>query len=113
MAAEVDGKVVGIVEGYIPPNIRPRLLWITWIVVDKRYRRRHVGSALISGLEMGVGIKWQMVQCGVRASNSASNSMFRGLGYKKVGVIKHPDSVNSYRWEKLLQPHHKRGRVNA
>lgn len=114
--AKIDGRVVGIIECYLPPTVKTYLppnnmplCWITWVIVNKEYRHRHIGSLLIGSLENGSDIRWQRIQGNVRIGNSASNSMFRKLRYKKVETtMSQPKKTSRYRWEKLLQPNHKR-----
>ena len=102
--AKVDGKIAGIVEGFLPPTFgRPALFWITWIIIDKRYRRRRIGSLLMSSFEKGADRRWQKIQGRVRVSNYASNRMFKKLGYKIIKVHRRRiKKNNAYKWERIL-----------
>lgn len=102
--AKSRGKVIGVLEGVLPPAFgRTPLLWVTWVIVDKNYRRRHIGSLLMDRLENGAGRRWQKIQCRIRISNSASNRMFKKLGYKIIKVHKRRvKKRTAYKWEKLL-----------
>lgn len=105
--AKIGGKIVGIIEGFLPVDINPVLCWITWIAVSKEYRRRHIGSMLISSLENGPGIRWQRIQGNVRIGNVASNNMLKKLGYKNIDIVtRRTRKESAYKWEKFLQPYH-------
>ena len=59
--------------------------WITDIAVDKAYRRRGIGSALLQALREQVGDDADgMLYANVWAGNDASAEMFRRAGFQMV-----------------------------
>lgn len=103
--AEADGRLVGIALCYLPPKLAVPICWITWVGVERSFRRRGIGSMLLRSLETGSRGRWRMIQCNVRRSNTCSNKMFAKAGYARIKSLRRKiRKRHAYRWEKVLHP---------
>jgi L-2,4-diaminobutyric acid acetyltransferase len=77
--AELDGKVVGWVSGYIPPE-QTDTLFVWQVCVDIAARGRGVAQRLITSvLERSSCAKVRRVECTITKSNNASWSLFQSV----------------------------------
>ena len=71
------GEMIGFIAG--DPRQANDVVWIATIVVDPRFQRRGVGSALMLACERQVKIP--MMKLTVRLSNQGAIRMYEKLGY--------------------------------
>ena len=76
------GEMVGFIAG--DPRQSNGVVWIAMIVVDPRFRRRGIGSALMRACEEQVRLP--AVKLTVRISNQVAISMYEKLGYRTSDI---------------------------
>jgi len=97
--AIVDGKVVGVMTTVADNS----LLWLDWLIVDKAYQNKRIGSSLInyvlkSAKQMGVKKVWG----DSRTSNLKAIHVLRKLGFREVCTLeKHWYGQDYALWEKF------------
>lgn len=85
--AEIDGKIVGYSLGWVsqPWSYKAKRGYICDCFVEKSYRRRGIGKALVKAM-----LEWfknkgvECVEADIYSSNTPSLALFRGLGFKEV-----------------------------
>jgi ribosomal protein S18 acetylase RimI-like enzyme len=85
--AEADGKIVGYSLGWIsqPWSYKAKRGYICDCFVEKFYRRRGIGKALVKAM-----LEWfkdkgvECVEADIYSSNIPSLALFKGLGFKEV-----------------------------
>ncbi|MEM2385523.1 MAG: GNAT family N-acetyltransferase [Candidatus Bathyarchaeia archaeon] len=85
--AETDGKIVGYSLGWVsqPWSYRAKSGYICDCFVEKPYRRRGVGKALVEAM-----LEWfknkgvECVEADIYSSNIPFLALFKGLGFKEV-----------------------------
>lgn len=85
--AEVDGKIVGYSLGWVsqPWAYKGKRGYICDCFVEKPYRRRGIGRALIKAmLNWFVDKGVECVEADVYSSNTPSLMLFKGLDFKEV-----------------------------
>lgn len=85
--AEVEGKIVGYALGWVsqPWSYKSKRGYICDCFVEKSYRRRGIGTALIRAMLKWFGNKGvECVEADVYSSNTPSLTLFRNLGFKEV-----------------------------
>jgi ribosomal-protein-alanine N-acetyltransferase len=80
LKASDQGRLIGFVFG----ERRRGIGWISSFGVDPDYRRRGVGTALLSHCEQVLGKK--QVRLSVRATNKSAILLYERQGYKAVGT---------------------------
>ncbi|MFQ6095429.1 MAG: GNAT family N-acetyltransferase [Candidatus Bathyarchaeia archaeon] len=89
LVAEVDGDVVGFVIGSVQHYNNRGIGHILSLDVSKGYRRRRIGSTLLSELErvlVEVGVEVCYLE--VRADNVAALRLYRKRGFVPVETLK-------------------------
>jgi ribosomal protein S18 acetylase RimI-like enzyme len=96
LVAELDGKPVGYIMAHLAAvphrhhlrTRRPNLEgYVGEVLVDKRARRRGVGSALFQEAERRLlALGCDNLQLGVTAENTAARRFYRGVGFREFGL---------------------------
>lgn len=83
--ATADGQMVG----FIAADIRraENLAWIATVGVLPAYRRRGVGSALLTAVEEQISVS--SIRLSVRVSNLPALTLYNQLGYHRYGSWPH------------------------
>ena len=85
--AEVEGKIVGYSLGWVsqPWSYKAKRGYICDCFVEKSYRRRGIGTALIKAmLEWFKNKSVECVEADVYSSNTPSLILFKNLGFEEV-----------------------------
>ena len=83
LVAVVDGRIVGYIGEYGLPDEGD----ITNVSVDRRYRNRHIGTCLVSGLIQTAGARGiRKIFLEVRESNAPAIRLYENAGFRKTGV---------------------------
>mgnify|MGYP005811059435 FL=1 len=62
---------------------------ITNIAVDEKYRRKHIGSALLEALiKKAAALKLELLTLEVRRSNIAAQRLYAKYGFEEIGIRK-------------------------
>lgn len=85
--AEANGKIVGYSLGWVsqPWSYKAKRGYICDCFVEKSYRRRGIGKALVKAM-----LEWfkskgvECVEADIYSANIPSLAMFKGLGFKEV-----------------------------
>jgi L-2,4-diaminobutyric acid acetyltransferase len=82
VVAEREGRLVGCVTGYIPPN-SPDTLFVWQVAVDSSARGHGIGGAMVRDLvTRGASSSLQFLETTVSPSNTASARMFESFAAK-------------------------------
>ncbi|MBH0780402.1 diaminobutyrate acetyltransferase [Nocardia bovistercoris] len=83
LVAEVEGRVVGFVIGYLRPD-RPDTVFVWQVAVDRGQRGRGTGAALISGLMDAVAADGATtLETTIAPDNPASIGMFDAVARRR------------------------------
>lgn len=86
-----EGELLGILAGYA--NNREKLeAYISVLVVDPKYRGRHISSMLLNAFEVearDAGMKYSRVF--TYRTNSAAFGLYSAHGYKNLGLCENGD----------------------
>ena len=97
IVAELQGRVIGCVLGYRPPD-RPDTVFVWQVGVDVEARGQGLASRLVNALvdtDACSGVRW--LEATVAPSNAASMRLFRGVARRR--------NVECYE-EPRFEPHH-------
>ncbi len=83
IVAEVDGVLCGYLVGVLFMDEARVLL----LAVKESYRRKKIGTTLISSFVDSVRSRANMVRLEVRSSNLAAQTFYFKLGFRFVGII--------------------------
>ncbi|RVW00239.1 diaminobutyrate acetyltransferase [Rhodococcus xishaensis] len=87
IVAELDGRTVGFVTGYIRPTA-PLTLFVWQVAVDAEYRGRGIGLAMLGGLVDRLrGRSINMLETTITRDNAGSIAMFSALARSRGADI--------------------------
>jgi ribosomal protein S18 acetylase RimI-like enzyme len=100
LIARVHGEIAGICISRLDDT----LIWLSWFVVDPRYRRMGVGVSLIERLEESVRArKIHKIWCDCRTDNPASKALLIRQGFEPLCTVRnHWYGQDFILWEKGL-----------
>jgi ribosomal-protein-alanine N-acetyltransferase len=82
LKAVVNDEMVGFIAGDV--RRRERMAWIATVGVLPEYRRRGIGSALITSCESQVDVP--LIRLSVRASNKEAIRLYQSFRYQQIGM---------------------------
>jgi len=106
LVAEVNGKIVGYIMCRVEKHIHGLRIvkkgHVISIAVEKEYRRRGIGEALMRRAEEVLKNKVEYMFLEVRVSNMPAISLYKKLGYKIIRRIPfyYSDGEDAYLMEK-------------
>lgn len=87
IVAEIDGRTVGFITGYIRPNA-PLTLFVWQVAVDPEFRGRGIGLAMLGGLVDRLrGRSVTMLETTITRDNAGSIAMFSALARNRGARI--------------------------
>jgi ribosomal protein S18 acetylase RimI-like enzyme len=94
------GEIVGICISRLDDSI----VWLSWFVVDHRYRRMSIGKSLINCLEQSVrSRRIHKIWCDCRTENTASKALLLRNGFDPLCTVRnHWYGQDFILWEKSL-----------
>jgi ribosomal protein S18 acetylase RimI-like enzyme len=100
LVARHQGNIVGICVSRLDDT----LVWLSWFVVDPRFRRMGIGISLLRALEESVRArKLHKIWCDCRTENAASKALLIGQCYEPLCTVRnHWYGQDFILWEKVL-----------
>jgi ribosomal protein S18 acetylase RimI-like enzyme len=100
VVAKSDGKIVGLVNAYLDSG----LIWFSWLLVDKKFRRKGLGSQLMLAMEQIYKKKgYHKAVAETLPNNTRSNKLLRKIGYViEAKLKKHYAKQDYFQWAKWL-----------
>jgi RimJ/RimL family protein N-acetyltransferase len=100
LVARLDGAIVGICISRFDDS----LIWLSWFLVDSRYRGRGIGASLIATLEESVrGRGIHKIWCDCRTENRESKTVLTRSGFLPLCTVRnHWYRQDFILWEKSL-----------
>jgi len=108
IAADVDSVQVATVNtrivGFCFSNIDDGLIWLSWFGVSPEYRRRGIGTALLSALdERAKRAGAHKIWCDCRPNNVTSRVTLAGSGYREIcTLVNHWYGQDFLLWERSV-----------
>jgi len=79
IVAEVDGRIHGLVSGYLDPEM-PEILFVWQVAVDASLRGKGVAMGMLKALLARVNLRHvTMIDTTISPSNTASQNLFKRL----------------------------------
>jgi RimJ/RimL family protein N-acetyltransferase len=92
------------VVGFTFSNIDDGLIWLSWFGVRAEFRRRGIGTALLSALhERAKRAGAHKIWCDCRPNNVASRTVLAGTGYREIcTLVNHWYGQDYLLWERSV-----------
>ena len=89
LVAEIDNKIVGLIDGYIMESIyyNEKISYLAHLCVDEKYRNKEIGSKLIeefSEISKKKGAKY--IKLNAFEENIPAVSLYRKHGFEKYSI---------------------------
>ncbi len=89
LVAEIDSKIVGLIDGYIMENIyyEEKISYLNHLYVDEEYRNNDIGSKLIeefSKVSKTKGAKY--ITLSAFENNTPAVSLYKKLGFESYAI---------------------------
>jgi ribosomal protein S18 acetylase RimI-like enzyme len=100
LAKEASGDIVGFCFSHFDDYT----IWLDWIVVERRSRKKGVGKELLEVLfRTAIKRKAHKIWCDCRTSNFPSRALLSSYGFEKIAVIKnHWYCQDFILWQKFV-----------
>ena len=101
LIAKNNSNIIGFCYG----NFDAGTFWIDYIGISRDFRRSSIASKILNYLEIfAKKANAHKIWCDTRIINKEAISLFKKLGFKKIGVLKkHWYGEDFIFWEKLIK----------